>query len=203
MVPLTVTILFIYSLLGFIGKRYDMPVAVLSALTLGLSIDFAIHFIQRAREIFEKEGNWQKTAAKLFAGPSRAITRNALVIAIGFLPLLFAPLVPYKTVGFFMFCIMLVSSIATLIILPAIITLLPKVVFEEKRLKMICVCKYCVTVSIVISVILMYVARGYKLISWGMSAFITIGVIAMMSGLCSKLSKHKTCIKDEKRHFAE
>ncbi|MCF7916287.1 MAG: MMPL family transporter, partial [Candidatus Omnitrophica bacterium] len=203
MVPLTVTILFIYSLLGFIGKRYDMPVAVLSALTLGLSIDFAIHFIQRAQEIYVKEGNWPETALKLFAGPSRAITRNALVIAIGFLPLLFAPLVPYKTVGFFMFCIMLVSSIATLIIIPAIITLVPKIVFETKEVKMICVCKYCVIISVAISIALMYIARGYNLASWGISAFITIGVIAIMSGLCSKLSKHKTCIKDKKRHFAE
>ncbi|MFO8052482.1 MAG: efflux RND transporter permease subunit [Candidatus Omnitrophota bacterium] len=198
MVPLTITILFIYSLLGFIGKRYDMPVAVLSALTLGLSIDFAIHFIQRSREIYEKQGSWPKTALKLFAGPSRAIARNALVIAIGFLPLLFAPLVPYKTVGFFMFCIMLVSSIATLIILPAIITLAPKVVFEEERLKIICVCKYCIIIAVVVSGALIYVLGGYNLANWGPTAFIAIGVIAISAGLCSKLSKHKICIKNEK-----
>ncbi|MCF7869920.1 MAG: MMPL family transporter [Candidatus Omnitrophica bacterium] len=198
MVPLTVTILFIYSLLGFIGKRYDMPVAVLSALTLGLSIDFAIHFIQRAREIFEKEGSWQKIAAKLFAGPSRAITRNALVIAIGFLPLLFAPLVPYKTVGFFMFCIMLISSIATLIILPAVITLVPKVVFEEKRIKMFCICKYCIIIAIAVSGALIYLLRGYNLVNWGPTAIISILVVAVLAGLCAKIAKHKACIKDGK-----
>ncbi|MBZ0167594.1 MAG: MMPL family transporter, partial [Candidatus Omnitrophica bacterium] len=65
MVPLTVTILFIYSLLGFFGKDYDMPVAVLSALTLGMSIDFAIHFIQRAIEVHHKEGTWTQTAAEM------------------------------------------------------------------------------------------------------------------------------------------
>jgi len=36
MIPMTVTILFIYGSLGLTGKEYDMPVAVLSALTLGL-----------------------------------------------------------------------------------------------------------------------------------------------------------------------
>ena len=51
MIPLSVTILFIYSLLGFFGKDYDMPVAVLSALTLGLSVDYAIHYIQRINEL--------------------------------------------------------------------------------------------------------------------------------------------------------
>ncbi|MCK5178126.1 MAG: MMPL family transporter, partial [Candidatus Omnitrophica bacterium] len=86
MIPLTVTILFIYGLLGFVGKDYDMPVAVLSALTLGLSIDFAIHFIQRSGEVYHTQKDWKNTAKEMFGGPGRAIVRNALVVAIGFLP---------------------------------------------------------------------------------------------------------------------
>jgi len=41
MIPLSVTITFIYGLIGLVGKDYDMPVAILSSLTLGLSVDFA------------------------------------------------------------------------------------------------------------------------------------------------------------------
>lgn len=130
MIPLSVTILFIYSLLGFFGKDYDMPVAVLSALTLGLSIDFAIHFIQRAAEIQKKQADWKVVAQEMFGGPGRAIVRNALVIAIGFLPLLAAPLIPYKTVGFFMFMIMAVSTVATILIIPAIISWMPVKFFK-------------------------------------------------------------------------
>ena len=58
--------------------------------------------------------------ALMFQEPGRAITRNAIVIAIGFLPLLAAPLVPYNTVGFLMAAIMAVSSIVTVILLPSI-----------------------------------------------------------------------------------
>jgi uncharacterized protein len=36
MLPLTMTITFIYGLIGWTGKDYDMPIAVLSALTLGV-----------------------------------------------------------------------------------------------------------------------------------------------------------------------
>ncbi|MFH1847862.1 MAG: MMPL family transporter, partial [Candidatus Omnitrophota bacterium] len=133
MIPLTVTILFIYSLLGFFGKDYDMPVAVLSALTLGLSIDFAIHFIQRSIEISRQKPSWAATADEMFGGPGRAIIRNALVVAIGFLPLLAAPLMPYKTVGFFMFAIMAVSSVATILILPAIISSNPGAILRDSR----------------------------------------------------------------------
>ncbi|MGB3050342.1 MAG: MMPL family transporter, partial [Polyangiales bacterium] len=120
MVPLTITIVFTYGLIGLVGKDYDMPVAVLSSLTLGISVDFAIHFLERARAIQRETGEWRETMALMFQEPGRAITRNAIVIAIGFLPLLAAPLVPYNTVGFLMAAIMAVSSIVTVILLPSI-----------------------------------------------------------------------------------
>jgi len=118
MVPLTITIAFTYGMIGLAGKDYDMPVAVLSSLTLGLSVDFAIHFLERARSIQAETGDWRETMALMFQEPGRAITRNAIVIAIGFLPLLGAPLVP--SVGILMAAIMAVSSVVTVVLLPSI-----------------------------------------------------------------------------------
>jgi predicted RND superfamily exporter protein len=131
MIPLTVTIAFIYGLIGIVGKDYDMPVAVLSALTLGLSVDFAIHFLERAREIQKRTGSWREASKEMFKEPAMAISRNAITISIGFTPLLFAPLVPYKTVGFFLAMIMAVSWLATLFILPATVTMLQKRLFKK------------------------------------------------------------------------
>ncbi|MEE9271222.1 MAG: MMPL family transporter [Candidatus Krumholzibacteria bacterium] len=120
MLPLTVTITFIYGLIGLVGKDYDMPVAVLSSLTLGLSIDFAIHYLQRIRVILKETGSWPETIRRMFSAPARAISRNAIVIAIGFLPLLASPLVPYNTVGVFLSLIMMVSCAVTLVLLPGV-----------------------------------------------------------------------------------
>ena len=130
MVPLTVTIGLIYGIIGIVGKDYDMPVAVLSSLTLGLAIDFAIHFLQRSRSTYNKSGSWKAAAVEMFEEPARAITRNVIVIAVGFTPLLLAPLVPYQTVGVFLASIMAISGIATMFILPALITLLEKWLFD-------------------------------------------------------------------------
>ncbi len=124
MVPLTVTIAFIYGLVGWTGKSYDMPIAVLSSLTLGLSVDFAIHLVERTRQMFREKGDWTETIEAIFEEPVRAIIRNAVVIAVGFTPLLFAPLIPYKTVGFFMAAIMGISALVTLVVLPAIMVVL-------------------------------------------------------------------------------
>ncbi len=130
MIPLSVTIAFIYGLIGLVGKDYDMPVAVLSALTLGLSIDFAIHFLERAREMQKNLGSWREASAQMFKEPAMAISRNAIIISIGFTPLLLAPLVPYRTVGFFLASIMAVSWCATLFILPALVTMLRRFLFK-------------------------------------------------------------------------
>ncbi|MGM7318326.1 efflux RND transporter permease subunit [Idiomarina sp. ST10R2A5] len=130
MLPLSLTIAFIYGLIGWVGKDYDMPIAVLSSLTLGLSVDFAIHFIERTRATFKQTGNWKCTLAVMFDEPARAISRNAIVIAIGFTPLLFAPLVPYITVGVFLASIMAISAIVTLIMLPAVMTAFSRLIFR-------------------------------------------------------------------------
>ncbi len=132
MVPLSITIAVIYGVIGLIGKDYDMPVAVLSALTLGMAVDFAIHFLERARGSYAEKGSWKASAAEMFGEPARAIARNVLVIAIGFLPLLAAPLVPYKTVGIFLCAIMALSGVVTLIVLPAILTVAEKAIVRDR-----------------------------------------------------------------------
>ncbi|MDD5409185.1 MAG: MMPL family transporter, partial [Candidatus Omnitrophica bacterium] len=196
MLPLTVTILFIYGLLGFTGKEYDMPVAVLSALTLGLAVDFAIHFIERARMLYAENKSWPKTAQGMFGSPARALIKNALVISIGFLPLFASPLVPYNTVGFFMFTIMLVASIVTLMMLPAIITGFPWLVFEETKTKAICSCGKCILFSLIAASAVAYVLLGYQLARVNLTTIICVAVVVILSGACWFISRRNICKKD-------
>lgn len=133
MVPLSLTILGVYGIIGWIGKDYDMPIAVLSSLTLGLSVDFAIHFIERTRNLLRSTGSFATATEKIFEEPARAIARNAIVIAIGFTPLFFAPLMPYITVGAFMAAIMALSGVTTLILLPALMSWAGGWLFPEMK----------------------------------------------------------------------
>ena len=122
--PMSATVLFVYGVLGFAGKDYDMPLAVLSTLVLGISIDFAIHFLQRYREqMKETVATSRQALGRVFEEPARAITRNALIVALGFLPMLFSSLMPYLVVGALMASIMVLSWFVSLLLLPAVITL--------------------------------------------------------------------------------
>lgn len=187
MIPLSVTIAFIYGAVGFIGKDYDMPIAVLSSLTLGLAVDFAIHFLARTRELHKENGSWEVTSQKMFTEPARAISRNVIVIAVGFLPLLAAPLLPYKTVGIFLATILMISGIATLIILPALVSLLKEKLFADisETKKITCSCVTCGIIffcSVILTIVNFnaYIPKGIEI----RILLIGIGFIASMAACC-------------------
>ena len=131
MLPMSATVLLVYGALGFAGKDYDMLLVVLSTLVLGISIDFAIHFLQRYREqMKETLMTSGRALSRVFEEPARAIARNALIVALGFVPMFFSSLVPYIVVGTLMVSIMVLSFFASLLLLPAVIT-----VFERGEAK--------------------------------------------------------------------
>jgi len=131
-VPLLFTILLIYGVVGFAGKDFDMPISVLSCLSLGMAVDFSIHFISRlrqrlaeigadaGRDLFTLKESLLWTAAR----PGKGILRNAALFAAAFSVMLFAPLTPYITVGAFIVSMMLLSALLTILYLPALIVLM-------------------------------------------------------------------------------
>jgi len=131
MIPLTFTVALIYGAAGFISGNLDTPLAILTAVSIGLAVDYSIHFIARSRQLRTKYNNWKETIPAVFGEPSRAITRNVVVVGIGFLPLLLTPLVPYQMVGILLSSILFLGGIATLVILPAFIGLLEKLAFKK------------------------------------------------------------------------
>ena len=129
-VPLFFTIAVIYGMVGLIGKDFDMPVAVLSTLSLGLGIDFAVHFVGRFHQRYAERPDLHAALVWTAARPGKGIFRNAVLFALGFMVMVFANLTPYITVGVFMAAIMLLSSVSTVVFLPALIR-----IFEKSLLK--------------------------------------------------------------------
>ena len=122
-IPLLFTVLLVYGVVGFVGKDFDMPISVLSTLSLGLAVDFAIHFVCRFQQRYRETGDLAGALEWTVARPGKGILRNAMLFASGFAVMLFAQLTPYITVGAFMIAIMLLSATATIVLLPAVISL--------------------------------------------------------------------------------
>lgn len=195
MIPLTITIAAIYGIIGLVGKDYDMPVAVLSALTLGMAVDFAIHFLERARTAYSQAGSWAKAAPEMFGEPARAISRNVLVIAVGFLPPLAAPLIPYKTVGIFLCAIMVLSGAVTLLVLPAMITLFEKRLFglAAEPIRPSCNCGFCVIISAASVILVTLNIHQFAIVGWTKLVWISAAAIPVMTLACGVMSRRRLC----------
>ncbi len=139
-VPLLFTILLIYGVVGFSGKRFDMPISVLSCLSLGMAVDFSIHFISRFKQrlgessgLGARSSNADLVTESLLwtaARPGKGIMRNATLFAASFAVMMFASLTPYITVGAFIVSMMMLSALMTMIYLPALIVLLQGWLFK-------------------------------------------------------------------------
>lgn len=207
MIPLSITIAAIYGFIGYVGKDYDMPVAVLSSLTLGLAVDFAIHFLARSKSIYEKTGSWEKSVKEVFGEPANAISRNIIIIAVGFLPLLAAPLVPYQTVGIFLASILGVAGIATLTILPALLRIFEKILFpKDKICCFICngTASFITIISFLVLVVLnlhQFTGMGIKTLSlYALGAFPVLGAVSfslLRSSKCSHSENKSSVDNDE------
>ncbi|MEW6666341.1 MAG: MMPL family transporter [Thermodesulfobacteriota bacterium] len=131
--PLLFTIAVIYGVVGLTGKDFDMPVAVLSTLSLGMAIDFAIHFVGRFLKRYREDPELQPCLIWTVARPGKGIFLNAILFALGFSVMIFADLTPYITVGVFMAAIMLLSSVMSVIYLPGLIQLFRGQLFRGEK----------------------------------------------------------------------
>jgi ascorbate-specific PTS system EIIC-type component UlaA len=192
MIPMTVTILFIYGALGWTGKEYDMPVAVLSALTLGLAIDFAIHFIERAKAIYAVHGRWPQTAEEMFLTPYRAILRNAIVISIGSCRYLFHPCA--LQYGRFFHVHDHVFCQHQHAVDPAGGRHGPPgCIFYEAKKNFLSTCPQCLLMSLVVAGAVAYVLVAYSGVRWNAATLVALACVVALSMVCALVSRSKQC----------
>lgn len=132
-VPLLLTILLIYGFLGFVGKDFDMPISVLSSLSLGMAVDFAIHFIKRFQQRYSEAEQLEESLLWAAARPGKGILRNAILFSGTFSVMVLASLTPYITVGLFILTLMMLSALLTLFLLPPLILALRPALIPKNR----------------------------------------------------------------------
>ena len=117
------------------------------------------------------------------------------MIAIGFLPLLAAPLVPYKTVGIFLCAIMALSGAITLLVLPAVMTLLEKRLFKAavEPVRPSCNCGFCVIISAAAVVLVALNIHQFAIVGWTRLVWISAAAIPVMALACGVMSRRRLC----------
>jgi len=121
LMPLLFTIVVSFGVMAYAGMSLDIATLMISSITIGIGIDYGIHYIERAREEMRLGG--ERTAALVRAAQTagRGIVYNALSIAGGFSILLLSAFRGMRHFGLLITMTMLISAAGALVVIPAIL----------------------------------------------------------------------------------
>jgi len=130
-VPVAFTLILIFGVMGLINIPLDIATALVGSISMGIGIDYSIHFIERFRKEVAKTD--KKTALKATLNTTgKAIFINMLVVISGFCVLVFANLVPLRRFGILISITMIGSAFGATVILSSILVSIKKNIFKKE-----------------------------------------------------------------------
>ncbi len=120
-IPLMMVVCWVYGIMGFTGYNINPQTVTIGALSLGLGVDYAVHFTTRLEEEVEHNpsGTQQQWVEKASATTGRAMFGAALTTAGGFAVLNLSALLPLKLFGQAFVVAITLALLSSLILLPA------------------------------------------------------------------------------------
>ncbi|MCP3923875.1 MAG: RND family transporter [Desulfobacterales bacterium] len=133
LIPLVVTISVNFGIMGFFNIPLDIGTAVISSVVIGIGVDYGIHYISRYRNNKKEGMDFIEAIEDTAKHSGKAIVSNAITVALGFCALMFSVLTPLIIMGWMICLTMLISSLCTMALIPAILS------FKEIHSKEICI----------------------------------------------------------------
>lgn len=125
-VPNILAAAIILGLMGLLDIPLDMMTITIAAITIGIAVDNAIHYIYRFREEYPRfNGDYIQTMRYCHANIGKAVFYTAITIIVGFSILVLSNFIPSIYFG-------LLTALAMLIALTAALTLLPRLIIWWK-----------------------------------------------------------------------
>lgn len=122
-VPLSVTILVNFGLMGISGIKLDVATSMVAAITIGTGIDYTIHFLVAFHRGKKINGNFHTMMEHTILTTGKAIMFNAVSVSAGFAVLVFSAFNPLRNLGLLIAITMLTSSFVSLTLLPVLLDL--------------------------------------------------------------------------------
>lgn len=122
--PVTVVLLWVFGLMAATGIPFDPITALISALVVGVGVDFCIHLGERFIEDIEEQNGDVATALDLsLQHTGAALAGSAATTTLGFMVLTTASIVPFQRLGTVTIYAITLSLAATMFVLPSILVL--------------------------------------------------------------------------------
>jgi predicted RND superfamily exporter protein len=118
LLPIALTVCAILGMLAMTGFNLNMMSANLSAISIGVGVDYSIHLISSIYYYRARGMNREESVNAALTTVSRPVLANAFGLAIGLSAMFFSPLRIHMQAASVMWVAMVVSSMAALLLVP-------------------------------------------------------------------------------------
>jgi predicted RND superfamily exporter protein len=129
--PLSITILCNFAVMGFLHITLNMATALISSLVVGIGIDYTIHFMEAYKREFKTGGDY---LYRTYATSGKAILVNAVSVGASFAVIMFSQ---FRIVGQFGILVcqsMFISAVVSLTVIPVLLeSIRPQFIFGKKQ----------------------------------------------------------------------
>jgi len=119
--PVGLCIIWIVGTIFILGYSFNIMTIMVTSLTIGIGIDYAIHSTQRFRLVADKTGDVEKAVSETIGHTGVALFIAALTTATGFGLLILAPMPPEQQFGIITSMTIIYSYIGSIVVLPPIL----------------------------------------------------------------------------------
>lgn len=123
LIPSTLAMLVNLGVMGVFGIPLSLGTAATSALTISIGADYAVYLLFRLREESRRGGDAKEQLRRAMRGTGQAIFYVSSAIAAGYSVLIFTGLLYYRQLGSLVASSMVLSSLAAITIIPALVKL--------------------------------------------------------------------------------
>lgn len=126
LIPNIIAATAVMALIGFAGIPLDMMTITIAAISIGIGVDDAIHYLHRFNEEYRNAADIRTAVERAHQTIGRAMYFTSMIIVVGFSILAFSNFLPTVYFGLLTALAMLLALIANLTLLPALLIKLYK-----------------------------------------------------------------------------
>ncbi|MEM7339665.1 MAG: MMPL family transporter [Actinomycetota bacterium] len=125
-VPILMVVAWLYGFMEVAGYSINIVTATIGAVSIGIGIDFALHYIARYREELARHGSRNVAVRIAGEGTGAALVASAVSSAVGFGIMAFAPMPLFAAYGLLTALMIAMALVATLVVLPGLLVLITR-----------------------------------------------------------------------------
>ena len=131
--PIVLVLIWVLGTMALLDIPYSLITSIITALSIGIGVDYTIHVIHRYREEFSQVRNPEKAAIRTLATTGSALLGSALTTAFGFGVLAFSPLDGSRQFGITAAITIAYSLLVSVLVVPPAMTVWGA--YENMRLR--------------------------------------------------------------------